>query len=253
MMDTATYSHHIRGNAHELYIAGIQRDRGTHCHGAVYPLRVDQAALGHLWIEWLPLGHVKGVWVERGVHLDSLANLAMYDYSLPAQLSLVWEGQPVLKAPVRERHDNFYIPARIVVFLSDKAGYLIGVESHKEADWTRHGDDFNDAMRSATELLAAGISNHLLPGFALSAESIPYQQLGIEQKLLATNSSQAIGFHGTSRLRVQGYVRARDVSFITNDNLIVSDVIGQWLQDGPLPTYAHAIAGQIVDGDDGKV
>ena len=47
-------------------------------------------------------------------------------------------------------------------------------------------------MRCAVELLAADISNDLLPGVVLPPESIAHEQLGIEQVLLATNSGQAI-------------------------------------------------------------
>jgi hypothetical protein len=138
-------------------------------------------------------------------------------------------------APVRERHDNFDIAAGKVVFLSDKAGYLIGVESYEQADRSGRCVDFNNPMRSAVELLAADISNDLLRGIALSAESVPHEQLRVEQVLLATNSGQAIGCHGTSRLRVQGHVSARDISFVANDNFVIDDGVGQRLQDGPLP------------------
>jgi hypothetical protein len=90
-------------------------------------------------------------------------------------------------------------------------------------------------MRSTVELLAADITNDLLPGVALPAESIPHEQLGVEQVLLATNRGQAIGRHGTRRLRAQGYVRARDISFVANHNLVEDDSAGQRLQEGPLP------------------
>ncbi|MFC1511599.1 hypothetical protein ACFL5H_00180 [Candidatus Latescibacterota bacterium] len=217
------------------------------------PLRVDHAPLGQLGIEGQHPGKNKGVWFEPRIDFDSLAGFAVYNRSFPAQLNLVWEGESALVAPVRERHDDVDITTGEVVFLSDKAGYLIGIESHEEADRSRQCVDFNDPMRGAVKLLAADISNDLLPSVVLPAESIPHEQLGIEQILLATNSGQAIRFHGTSRPRVQGYVRARDISFVTNHNFVETDGGGQRLQEGLVPGETHAVAGQVVDGDNGKV
>ena len=158
-----------------------------------------------------------------------------------------------MAAPVRERHDDFDIAAGKVVFLSDEAGHLIGVESHEQADRSGRCVDFNDLVRNAVELLAADISNDRLPGVVLPAESIPHEQRGVEQILLATNSGQAIGCHRTSRPGAQGHVGGRDVSFVADDDFVVDDGVGQRLQDGPPPRQTHPVVRQVVDGDDVEV
>ena len=158
-----------------------------------------------------------------------------------------------MAAPVRERHDDFDVAAGKVVFLSDEAGHSIGVESHEQADRSGRCVDFDDLVRSAVELSAANMSDDLLPGVALPPESVPDEQLRVEQVLLATDRGQAIGCHRTRRPGAQGDVGGGDVSFVADDDLVVDDGVGQRLQDGAPPRQTHPVAGEVVDGDDGEV